>query len=317
MNTLRFPNLVGPKAPPRERPREDGGGGPKAGLPPGGALGRCWGAPGDIPGVGGGAGGALPALLLGAVGVAVQPRQRLPAPVDGVGGAVLQPRLQHLLQQLLRAVLGLLRLAGGEAALHVFLHGLRPILGLAVVLLGAVLLGKARVRQHEGSLREAELQAARAGGLLHSVPQLLPLLGFGAGALGVGVRGVCSSGAGLGRAPPTSLGLSPPRAHRVGLGGLGRGGGGGHLGLGAVVGRSIIQTRNGRLLVEAALLPRGGGLLGGGPISARGAIRGCSTVPRIHILHGVVVVVWVGVAVGLVPLVIGLLLLQRCGVALC
>ena len=83
---------------------------------------------------------------------------------------------------------------------------------------------------------------------LHSVPQLLPLLGFGAGALGVGVRGVCSSGAGLGRAPPTSLGLSPPRAHRVGLGGLGRGGGGGHLGLGAVVGRSIIQTRNGRLL---------------------------------------------------------------------
>ena len=37
-------------------------------------------------------------------------------------------------------------------------------------------------------------------------------------------------------------------------------------------------------LVEAALLPRGGGLLGGGPISARGAIRGCSTVPRIHIL---------------------------------
>lgn len=65
MNTLRFPNLVGPKAPPRERPREDGGGGPKAGLPPGGALGRCWGAPGDIPGVGGGRGGPSQRFFLG------------------------------------------------------------------------------------------------------------------------------------------------------------------------------------------------------------------------------------------------------------
>ena len=60
MNTLRFPNLVGPKAPPRARPRTDGCGGPRAEPPPGGALGRCWGAPGAKAGPGGGAARGAP-----------------------------------------------------------------------------------------------------------------------------------------------------------------------------------------------------------------------------------------------------------------
>lgn len=162
MKTFRLPNLVGkplPRARPAPVPPPRWFGGPRAPPPaPAPRWGGGCGSPEPVAGRGGcradtshrfflglsatpsrlslqGEGGVSSPFCVrpqfwGPGGGSGSPWQRLAAPVDGVGRAVLQPGLQHLFQQLLRPVLVLLRLAGGEAALHVFLHVLRPVLRL-------------------------------------------------------------------------------------------------------------------------------------------------------------------------------------------
>lgn len=88
--------------------------------------------------------------------------------------------------------------------------------------------------------------------------------------------------------------------------------GSGQLLRGRRVGHAIIHARNGGL-VQAALVLGRCWLLGIGRAVGAGhpVLRG-GAVARVHALHGVVVAIWVGIVVLLVPLVVLLLLQSRC-----